>query len=294
MTLQGFSSKNLQGLYRNLQAFGINDVTPPDFLPYGICVYDDKVYVTDHATDSVIVFDTVGTVLDTFGGTGIGDGQFTQPMDIVTDGSYLYLYDNTRIIKHQFDGTFVDSISNPSTLMQGLYYTGSGIAASYYSSGGVQANLKTYDSSFSVIRTCSIASGYRFFHLAGKTGLYTNSLHYIFSGTLSGAITGVITSHPDYIGSCFMGRGWHLGDNGDEIFYKKLSGTLYEMYKYNTTTSSPFASTLVGDIDDLSFMRKVFYYEDEIYCAIFDDTFGDSKISVIDPTDASVIREWTS
>lgn len=291
MTLQGFSSNNLQGLYRNLQAFGIKNVTPLTFNPYGICVTGDLVYVTDIENNRVVIFDTIGTYVDEFGTTGSGDGQFQSPSDIHTDGTYLYILDSTRIIKHELDGTFVDSISAPSNSVA-LANTNSGVAVTYYTSSPL-IKLKTYDYSLSYVRECISGTSNNLTHINSLTVRITYTRPLVlersdfYSGDISGTVGLPSPSNPDYVG--FITNSSIIWSNDGDLIY--LITSTDNLVTFNTTTTSPFAVTLKGAPTE-SGISKVFFYENEIYC-ICDDTVDSKKIAVISPSDASTIRDWT-
>lgn len=94
MTLQGFSSKNLQGLYRNLQAFGIG--TPPTRILTSIVVNNDKVFLADRENLKILVYDLDGVKLDEWGVTGTSNGQFNVTVAVLGwHNNELYIIDST-------------------------------------------------------------------------------------------------------------------------------------------------------------------------------------------------------
>lgn len=78
--------------------------------PRGIAIHDDLVYVTDTGNERVQVFQTDGTFMRAFGGTGSGDGQLMEPVGIAVgqDGT-VYVADahNGRIARFASDGTWL-------------------------------------------------------------------------------------------------------------------------------------------------------------------------------------------
>lgn len=302
MTLQGFSSRSKQGLYRSLQGFGISTASPSGFTPLDLCVYDGKVYVTDYFENRIVVFNTSGTYITEFGTTGTGNGEFTNPQYITTNGSHLFIVDSTRIIKHQFDGTFVASILKPASSIKRLADTTDGVAVSY--SKVVTTNreyAKTYDYDLSPLReayyvrsfTDSISfltfvDGNNFVH---KTGF--GAKFYLLSGSATGDIGALNSSNPNYIGEATAyGAFTPITNNGNTIY--SLLDNIYLM-SFNTSTSSPYSVTNIGELDVTgTSLTSLFYYGGEIYAANpdFSDPLN-SMIRVYNISDASTAREWT-
>lgn len=303
MTLQGFSSRSKQGLYRSLQAFGQGTPVEYDMLPYGICVADDVVYVTDQSTDKVLRFSTTGTYLSEFGGTGTTDGLFTSPKDIQTDGSHLFLIDSTRVMKHEFDGTFVDSVvlpfsRTPSSLS---YYDGELCAQYGYSS--TLTGLRILDSSLATIKDLQISKGFglenrsSFYsanliaHIIRNTGLGTSN-GYLFDASGSGLID-ASTASPDYLGGfspASLGSLPGIKFLDSSLFYSSSSLSTPKLGTVNLLADEPpfeYASTEVGRMDYHMICANI--YEDEIYAT----SYSEQKIFVVDPSTGDTIREWT-
>ncbi|MCO5175658.1 MAG: 6-bladed beta-propeller [Thermomicrobiales bacterium] len=78
--------------------------------PRGIAIHDGLVYVTDTGNERVEVFETDGTFVRAFGGTGSGDGQLLEPVGIAVgkDGT-VFVADahNGRIARFSSDGTWL-------------------------------------------------------------------------------------------------------------------------------------------------------------------------------------------
>jgi len=80
---------------------------------YDSCVVNGKIYVTSN--HQVTIFDEDNfSFLGYFGSYGSGDGQFSYPRSICSDGSYLYVVEmvNCRIQKFTLSGQFVSKIGS--------------------------------------------------------------------------------------------------------------------------------------------------------------------------------------
>ncbi|MBU0719024.1 MAG: hypothetical protein KJ749_12305, partial [Planctomycetes bacterium] len=83
--------------------------------PVGLAVHEDgRVFVADTHYNRVLVFDSGGAIVGSFGSEGTGDGQFQLPTDVVFDrDGYVYVseyYGNDRITKWSPDLKFVKAI----------------------------------------------------------------------------------------------------------------------------------------------------------------------------------------
>jgi len=97
MTLQGFSSRSKQGLYRSLQAFGQG--TPPSRLLYGLTVGNDVVYVCDYLNHKILSYQLDGTKIDEWGTFGTTDGLIDRPMVVKWYNSEVYVKDFTKRVQ---------------------------------------------------------------------------------------------------------------------------------------------------------------------------------------------------
>lgn len=303
MTLQGFSSRSKQGLYRSLQGFGISTPVEYDMLPYGICVANDIVYVTDQSSNKVLSFSKTGTYLSEFGGTGTTDGLFTSPKDIQTDGSHLFLIDSTRVIKHDFDGTFVDSVVLPfsRTPASMSYYDGE--LCAQYSYNSTLTGLRILDSSLATVRDIQIYKG---FGLTTRSSFYSaNFIVQIVRNSRLGFTDGPIfdasgsglieasTASPNYLGSFNpipLGGIPQIKFLDSGLFYSSSLVSTPKLGTANLFVDDPpyeYDSTGVGDMD--YYMISANIYDNEIYAT----SYSEKKIFVVDPATGDTIREWT-
>lgn len=76
--------------------------------PLGLCIDEDRIYVTDYKSDMVRVFDSKGHSLFSFGGPGNGPGLFRGPAGIAIAGDRVLIADtgNGRVQAFHRDGTF--------------------------------------------------------------------------------------------------------------------------------------------------------------------------------------------
>lgn len=109
MTLQGFSSRSKQGLYRSLQAFGAG--TPPSRLLYGLTVGDDVVYVCDYLNHKILSYQLDGTKIDEWGTFGMTDGLIDRPSIVKWYNSEVYVKDYSgRVQVFSESGTWARTI----------------------------------------------------------------------------------------------------------------------------------------------------------------------------------------
>ena len=131
MTLQGFSSRSKQGLYRSLQAFGQG--TPPSRLLYGLTVGNNVVYVCDYLNHKILSYQLDGTKIDEWGTFGTTDGLIDRPSAVKWYNSEVYVKDYsgrvqvfsesgtwdrtilTSVTKFDVYGGYIFSVSNSGT-----------------------------------------------------------------------------------------------------------------------------------------------------------------------------------
>lgn len=100
MTLQGFSSRSKQGLYRSLQAFGAG--TPPSRILTSIVVANGKVFVGDRQNLKVVVYDLAGVKLDEWGTSGTSAGEFNATVAVLGwHNNELYVSDSTGVAQNR-------------------------------------------------------------------------------------------------------------------------------------------------------------------------------------------------
>ena len=79
---------------------------------------NDKLYVTDWGNDRIVIFDRTGGYIDSFGGLGMGDGQFTDIHDIELDSAdNIYVVDGTsRVQIFDSNGNFIRKFTAPAAI----------------------------------------------------------------------------------------------------------------------------------------------------------------------------------
>jgi tetratricopeptide (TPR) repeat protein len=98
--------------------------------PFDILPFRGRYYVSEFTTDDVAILGQNGLTIKTFGGTGLGDGQFLGPQFLATDGEAIYVSDwgNARVSKFDPDGKFLLSFGPATVGFNGLKQP-TGIAA---------------------------------------------------------------------------------------------------------------------------------------------------------------------
>lgn len=77
------------------------------------CAYGDSTYVIDKELYQVLEYNSNGTLLNSFGGLGDGEGEFNNPSSLAIDSrGNIYIVDtgNDRIQKLDRDGAFIESV----------------------------------------------------------------------------------------------------------------------------------------------------------------------------------------
>ena len=81
---------------------------------YQFSEFDDHFFILDQKTKQVFVFNSSGKFLNKIGRQGKGPGEFLYPKQFIINETkhLLYLYDSTqkKIIRYNFDGSFINEI----------------------------------------------------------------------------------------------------------------------------------------------------------------------------------------
>jgi DNA-binding beta-propeller fold protein YncE len=84
---------------------------------------DGNLFVTEFEGDRIAKCSRDGYIIETFGGTGRGDGELVGPQFITTDGKgYIYVtdYGNRRVCKFDEEGNFILSFGGPTGRFRGF------------------------------------------------------------------------------------------------------------------------------------------------------------------------------
>ncbi|MDZ7805652.1 MAG: hypothetical protein U5K71_00885 [Gracilimonas sp.] len=107
------SAQTLQDIYSNLDIATSMSVTP------------NAIYIVEQGKDRLLKLDHTGKLLDTIGGRGSGDYQFSKPVDVdATNGLKIFITDqnNRRIQVFDRRGQFLSSISERSSFVNSRRY----------------------------------------------------------------------------------------------------------------------------------------------------------------------------
>ncbi len=79
--------------------------------PIKLLAFNEHIITIEFSSTNVVVSDTLGTPLQRIGRDGRGPGEFVRPTEIVTDGNFLYIYDDglKRFSKFNADYRLIDS-----------------------------------------------------------------------------------------------------------------------------------------------------------------------------------------
>jgi hypothetical protein len=168
-TLQFLSKWNFLPLYPYVG--GVSALSGPT----GACILNGKLYIVCYLTDYINVYNIVYTneritsiVYSTrFGGNGTSNGKFSRPWAICTDGTYLFVTENTGGRVQQFlatDNSYVGKSTVAGAF--GICYHGGNIYICSYSAGVVvlsAADLSAVDSFTANVanpRACHVDANY--------------------------------------------------------------------------------------------------------------------------------------
>jgi hypothetical protein len=286
MSLQGFYSFGLQGLYSELQAFKPIVITPEDYYLSGVCVYDNKVYVSDYRNSRVVITDLNGSYIDQFQTLdGVGN-VIERPKSIRSNGSNLFLMASNKLVKYDYDGTYVDSI-DINTQTENIYATTDGIGV-FYKEDNISW-LVTYNNSLSEIRSCYYRNTFFKNSVIGYAGniIFLNvffnspsSKTYIYNNSDTGDLENIQELNTTALFSSDALK------NANDLYYSVFREE--SLAKVDISTGPPAIGT--------TYASRQFYYADyfngEIYGIKSLSVRLNNSVFVIDVTDGSTVREW--
>lgn len=295
MSLQGFSSRSIQALTNKLQAFG-GVSTPPIYKPYGISVYNDIVYVVDVEEKKLKTYQTDGTKIDE---TVLLDFTPTLPPPLSSnpvnvssgdklfvDGNYIVvgkkdypnIYDMSKVFDFGISKTICQAYENEEFFI----FTN-------------RTTVSAYDFSGLNVRNWSI--GYQSF----GTPIYVNSGYvYIITNRLR-TFGQPVTSMIKYnISGTFIDSFdyWEIPgfpDPPDKIgrFKLHVSGSVSYSVDYGSKIIYTNSTSTGAQIDTFTlpeYVGDLFFYNSELYVTYVNT----GKVAVVDPTDGTLIRDWTA
>jgi len=294
MTLQGFSSRSKQGLYRSLQAFGQG--TPPSRLLYGLTVGNDVVYVCDYLNHKILSYQLDGTKIDEWGTFGTTDGLIDRPSIVKWYNSEVYVADMTRRVQ-----VFSESGTWDRTILTNVYdfdlHDGDVFSVSLASStpSFYTPTFKKTDtdgtlvSSFVFTDTFGLRLNYEqgiLNVLSYESGTPSLDLKFYIldeDGTVSTEIV-VDDEYPSNQEIQFGPIGiddFHIYTKGPSFIYKHSRGGSYEDRESISSTTSA-----LYDMD---------YYDGKLYFTKnFGDTTIDAKVRIHSASTLAFDTEWTA
>jgi len=294
MTLQGFSSRSKQGLYRSLQAFGQG--TPPSRLLYGLTVGNDVVYVCDYLNHKILSYQLDGTKIAEWGTFGTTDGLIDRPSIVKWYNSEVYVADMTRRVQvFSESGTWDRTIL---TNTQGFdVYDGNvfsfSLAAStppYYIPTFKKSDTDgVLDSSFVFTATAGMSINYEqgilvVTSIENRSGLQL--IYYVLAD--DGTVTTEINIPATYPSNEEIQQG-PLGVDDTYVYTKGAS----EIYKHerggsfdNRATIGLTAGSQAYDLD---------YYDSALYMTVnYIDPSTNPKVRIHSASALSFDTEWTA
>ncbi len=310
MTLQGFNSRRLQGLYRNLQAFGIGTIPARTLL--SIAVSDDgTLFICDALNNKVLSYLTDGTKVDEWGTTGTSAGQLTSPFFIRWYDNEVYVADGvvsgTRLQVFSESGTYSRTIKT-------------GLSAFDIYNGDIYSTDSTlfdYTPTFSKFDTTGTPES-NFTITDIDTEVYTINYQ---TGVLT--VSAIIPQDPDDSledGPPVYLMVYKFDDDGTKIleFNSTISHTSSQQFNYqldNTTSDGIYFfsfdtgfsriskhTTSLGYIDrnivsntPFKTWRGIVYYDSFLYLPTnYSDTSINSKVQVYRADTLDFDSEWTA
>lgn len=295
MTLQAFNSRRMQGLYRNLQAFGIGG-PPPDSFPSLICVSDDLVYIVD--IYKIKVYDTSGNFQDdvTMPGTGILDkhaiGLSVEGSNLfVTQqnaGNKIYVYDLNLSLTDTWNGILI--IGNQS-YYGGEVYILSGNTVTVYdpTDGSVNRSWSIFFALGGTVITSSVlcVNNDHVFIKTNNRSSYGKPTVSMFKYNIDGTYVGRFDywerpGFPDYPNK--IGR-LGLFVNGSYCHSSDFGSGYGDIYRNSTSSATQTHDFNISK--DISWFCT---YNNELYIT----HPNDALVSVYNETTGSLIREWST
>jgi hypothetical protein len=287
MTLQGFSSRSKQGLYRSLQAFGQG--TPPSRLLYGLTVGNDVVYVCDYLNHKILSYQLDGTKIAEWGTFGTTDGLIDRPMIVKWYNSEVYVKDYTNRVQ-----VFSESGTWARTILTSVYlfdvYDGNIFSVSL--SGSTPTFKKTdtsgvLDSSFVFTNTLGMSFNYEtgvLNVLSYETGLTLKFYILADDGTITTEIN-VDTSYPSNEAIAFGPIGID-----DTYIYTKDTFDLLKHTRGGTFSNSASQGLVSGaQIYDMD------YYDSALYMTVnYSDPSTNPKVRIHSASTLAFDTEWTA
>jgi hypothetical protein len=294
MTLQGFSSRSKQGLYRSLQAFGQG--TPPSRLLYGLTVGNDVVYVCDYLNHKILSYQLDGTKIDEWGTFGTTDGLIDRPVIVKWYNSEVYVCDNTDRVQvfsesGTWDRTILTNVQKFDVYDGYIFSVSNSGTAPFYTTTFKKSDIDgVLDSSFvfanSALTFINYERGILFALTWEDNSGSTDVIYYILNddGTISTEIN-VDATYPENEKiqlSSFGVDATHLYTyNSDFIYKHEIGGS----YISRVTLSLPTFTSL-PDMD---------YYDGSLYLtANYNDPLVNSKVRIHSASTLAFDTEWTA
>lgn len=98
--------------------------------PAGLCIYENKVFVTDVQQNKVMVFTLSGDKILEFGKEGTKDGDLSSPNAVAVTNDSIYVSDtaNDRVEKFDRTGKFIKTITGTGSEKQSAFVNVRGVA----------------------------------------------------------------------------------------------------------------------------------------------------------------------
>lgn len=294
MTLQGFSSRSKQGLYRSLQAFGVS--TPPSRLLYGLTVGDDVVYVCDYLNHKILSYQLDGTKIDEWGTFGTTDGLIDRPMFVKWYDSEVYVKDFSGRVQvfsksGTWDRTILTGVLKFDVYNGDVFSVSNSGAGPYYTTTFKKTDTDgVLDSSFvfvdSALTFINYERGILFDLTLEDNGGSPENIYYILNddGTISSEIN-ITTTYPanEAIQPSSLGvDATYIYTYNSSFIYKHGIGGAYEDKEIISVPSF----TSLPDMD---------YYDGSLYFTTnFADPLTNPKVRVHSASTLAFDTEWTA
>ena len=229
--------------------------------PVGITLWKEKVYVADSGNDRIAVFNLQGEYLFDFGKEGRGDGEFTRPVGICSDGKgsiIVVQVENSSVQIFDEKGRFTKRYDLQHTKMDMLWdvaLTKSGNFVMTSALGGLTVYSHDFTPLYSLAERGSGPGSYLF-------------------------TTGVTTDKDDRVIVCAKTQGKIMIIQGPSSGHKR-GQTEGEIYSIGKTSSLPLAPPVIADAGTESAIQAVANYRKKIISYPMDVAVTESNLIVV-------------
>ncbi len=233
--------------------------------------HNGKIYMSKRPSDQILVYDMMGSLLSTFGGSGSGPGQFGEPEAIAFDSNdNIYISDriSSKIVVFDPIGSFLYEFSTPPVesifIFSDIIYAAhdnAGKVSTYHLSGGFIQDLFTMPAVSSIYIENNLL--YAVTNSASANIEVRDLLGVLQTSFSIGGWANDISA--DDCGNIHVAR-WN--DSVHSVY--DMTGALISTYSTSLSSSSNFGNLFLG----VDLFGKIFLYDVTCAQAIYSGTYN--------------------